>query len=655
MSARGARWASGATTGVIVLVALVCLLVPLPTVVVDLLLAVNLIGAVLVLLAAASIERPSELRSLPRLLVTASLARLVLSVSTVRLILTQGQAGQVIDGFGKVVVGNDTIVGLAIFVVLALVQYLVLARGGERIAEVAARFALDAMPGQQAALDGDVRSGQLQASEAQRRRGAIVGEAQLFGSLDGAMRFVRGDTIAGFLILGLALVAGLGIGMWRDGLALDVAVRRYTLLTLGDGLVLQLPSLLLASASVLMVTRIAAPDERRASLTSGVFLRPRPLLVAAALSLGVGLVPGLPLWPFVVVAVALVALWYVQRETPTTGSESGRERATLRVRLPRDARADEPTFRAALDTLTTRLHEQTGIDVPTIDLAFVDGLGKSQFVVEVRGFEAARGELKLGAVFVDIAPAALPTGVAGEPASHPRTQHLGAFVAPEDVAKLDAVTSLTAAELVTITTERVLREFLAELCTIESVHQLVTRLTETHPNLVRLVVPERLTMITLADVIRRLVREGISVAHLDEIFDLIASQPDGKLTPIDWVERIRSGQRRQITAQYASGKVVAALLLDADTEELLRDSLRTTDRGAEVALEPDLHDALLHSVADALATQAAPAKIVVTPSDLRRHVRRLLEERYPALPVLAYTELLPDVEIEAVGNLSVRA
>lgn len=637
----------GAATGIIVLLALVCLLVPLPTVVVDLLLAVNLIGAVLVLIAAASIQRPSELRSLPRLLVTAALARLVLSVSTVRLILTAGQAGQVIDGFGKVVVGNDTIVGLAIFVVLALVQYLVLARGGERIAEVAARFALDAMPGQQMALDGDVRSGQLNAADAQRRRSSLVGEAQLFGSLDGAMRFVRGDTIAGFLILGLALVAGLGIGMWRDGLALDVAVRRYTLLTLGDGLVLQLPSLLLASASVLMVTRIAAPDERRAP----VFLRSRPLWVAALLSLAVGLVPGLPLWPFVVVALALGGLAYRARDG--AGVVSTDERAALRLRLPLDAKSEEAAFRAALDELVQRLHAQTGIDVPAMDIRFDAATPKSQFVLEVRGLEAARGELKLGAVFVDVAPAALPNGVAGEPASHPRTQLLGAFVAPSDVAKLDGVVGVEAPELVAITAERVLREFLAELCTIESVHQLVARLAETHPNLVRLVLPDRLTIVTLTDVIRRLVREGISVAHLDEIFDLIASQPDGKPQPIEWVERIRAGQRRQITAQYASGKAVAALLLDADTEELLRDSLRSTDRGAEVALEPDLHDALLLSVADALATPAA--KVVVTPSDLRRHVRRLLEERYPTLPVLAYSELLPDVEIEAVGNLSVRA
>src|SRR4051812_44990390 len=367
-------------TGAIALAAFVVavvamMIVPLPTPLLDVLLTSNLAVSVALLLVAVWSARTLELSTFPTLLVLTTLYRLALNVSSVRLILLQANAGRVIHAFGAFVVRGDYVVGFAVFLILTIVQYVVISRGAERVAEVAARFTLDAMPGKQLAIDADLRAGAIDANEARRRRDELSREAALYGALDGAMRFVKGDAIAGLLILAISLSGGLVIGVVQRGMALGDAARVYTLLTIGDGLVSQLPALLISTAAGLVVTRVAS-DEDGATLGPDLarqLLRPGALIGTAVLLVVLSLVPGLPLWPFLLVAAAAGALawWALRRRAQVPRvpvAEAPRPLLALEVALDPALHAAAPSLEARLAAVTRTLADDVGIFLPPLSL-----------------------------------------------------------------------------------------------------------------------------------------------------------------------------------------------------------------------------------------------------------------------------------------------
>ncbi len=661
-STASAALRGGATmvASILVAVTVVMLIVPLPTWLLDALIGLNL-GLSVALLAAALLQRSAlELSSLPTVLVLLTVFRLALNVSSVRLILIQADAGSIIRAFGGFVVRGDSLTGLALFGLLALVQLLVIARGGERVAEVAARFALDALPGRQAAIDAELRMGSIDAEEARRRRTALMQEAQMYGSLDGAMRFVRGDAVASIAVLAVSLVGGLAIGVLRRGLPVGEAARIYTLLTVGDGLVTQIPSLIVATAASLVVTRASAGTDGEGDSIGAALLgqlgRPRALLAAAGVLALLALMPGLPTLPFMLIAAVFGgAAWLTARTPPPRAAFLYPPDAPpIEIALDASLAAGLARVTADSDRAAARVAEDIGLPLPAPVVRLDARLPLRHFEIRLRGVVMCRILLPQGRIFVDSPPARLPAGIDGEATDDPLTGALASFV-PAAAAPLLGGAGLSMRgtdELIALRLEGVLRAAAGELLGLEETQRLLDHLRQTDAALVREVVPGRVSLAALNALLRRLASERVSIADLRAILELLA-RDDAPLEadPALAVERVRLGLRRQLTARYARDRRVEALILDGDAEEAVRGAVRPTTSGAVLQLEPELADALLDSVRNELIAQ--PRAILLAPRELRRHVRRLLEGEFPTLPVLAFDELQPEILIERVGTLRV--
>lgn len=636
------------------------MIVPLPTPLLDVLLTSNLAISVALLLVAVWSARTLELSTFPTLLVLTTLYRLALNVSSVRLILLQANAGRVIHAFGAFVVRGDYVVGFAVFLILTIVQYVVISRGAERVAEVAARFTLDAMPGKQLAIDADLRAGAIDAGEARRRRDALSKEAALYGALDGAMRFVKGDAIAGLLILSISLVGGLIVGVVQHGMQLGDAARVYTLLTIGDGLVSQLPALLISTAAGLVVTRVAS-DEEGATLGPDLarqLMRPGALLATALLLAVLALVPGLPLWPFLVVAAAAGALawWALRRrgQTPVApAAHTPSPPPPLEVALDPALRVAAPTLESRLHQVTRALSDELGLPVPPLAVTVDASLPLRGYEIRLRGTPIADGIVPDGRVLVDVAPSKLPAGVEGQSTEHPATGAPASWVPASSVPRLGAsgVVLLDGPGAIAARLDSALRAAAPELVGLDETQRLLDGAARAHPALVRALVPGRADVTLVADVLRRLVAEGISIRDLPSVLEALARAVADTREPALVTERVRAQLQRIITHNFSSKKHVSALMLDAEAEEAVRGALRPSGDKVVLALEPDLADAFLASVGKEARAHASP--VILTSPELRRHVRRLVEGEHPRLPVLAFQELASDVEVEQVGTIRI--
>ncbi|MDB4971426.1 MAG: type secretion protein LcrD/AscV [Myxococcales bacterium] len=656
---------SGAIALAAFVVAVVAMMiVPLPTPLLDVLLTSNLAVSVALLLVAVWSARTLELSTFPTLLVLTTLYRLALNVSSVRLILLQANAGRVIHAFGAFVVRGDYVVGFAVFLILTIVQYVVISRGAERVAEVAARFALDAMPGKQLAIDADLRAAAIDANEARSRRNELSKEAALYGALDGAMRFVKGDAIAGILILAISLTAGLIVGVVQHGMSLGEAARVYSLLTIGDGLVSQLPALLISTAAGLVVTRVAS-DEEGATLGPDLarqLLRPGALAATAGLLVLLALVPGLPLWPFMLVAAGTGGLaWMAQRRQrarPVAAiADAPHPAPPLEVALDPALHAAAPTVEARLHQVTRALADELGLLVPPLTLTIDARLPLRGYEIRLRGIPMADGIIPDGRVLVDVAPNKLPAGVDGQAVDHPATGAPAAWVPSSAVAKLPAsgLGMLDGPAAIAARLDSALRNAAPELVGLDETQRLLDAVAREHPALVRALVPARADVTLVADILRRLVAEGVSVRDLPSVLEALARSVAETRDPMVLTERIRGQLKRLITHRFApssgGARRVDALMLDADAEEAVRGALRASGDTIVMALEPDLADAILASVTRELGLNRST--IILTSAELRRHVRRLVEGDHPRLPVLAYQELLSDVEVEQVGTIRI--
>ncbi len=594
------RRALGAETwlaGLVVLVVLTMVL-PLPTALLDLLLATNLAVSLLLLLSAISARSPLALSSLPTLLLVTTLFRLALNVGSTRLILLSANAGRVIAAFGEFVVQGNYAVGAIVFLVLTIVQYLVIARGSERVAEVAARFALDALPGRQMAIDAELRAGALSAEEARRRRSELSRESSLYGALDGAMKFVKGDAIAGIVILVVNLVGGVGIGVGMRGLGIRESLETYGLLTIGDGLVTQIPSLLVSTAAGIVVTRVASADAEGtlgADIAAQVLGSPR-VLVLAAIALGVlAIVPGMPTLPFLVLALVLAGLALYARRRAATRAPSA---TPIVVELGSELGGPEAAGR--LLAAASR-HAEDEIGVPLAAARVASGARPRSVVVKLDGLVAASRELAPGA---DVAGALAATLVEAVRAD----VRLG--VGHDEVgAMLDA-------------------------------------LARERPALVRQSVPRPLTLPALTEVVRGLVAEGVPPRPFALVVESAAQSND----PAQRLELVRASLRRAITARWAPSGVLDVIELDAMLEDAIRDGIQRQGAATHLALSPAIARDTIEALKRAAASSAA--RIVVVSADVRPHLRRLIAADLPEIRVFAPRELEASTELRTVARAS---
>jgi type III secretion protein V len=597
------------------------MVVPLPTALLDVLIASNLALSVLLLLVALSVRDGLAFSALPTLLLITTLYRLALNVSSTRLILLQADAGRIIAAFGDFVVRGDYAVGAVVFLVITIVQYVVVARGAERVAEVGARFSLDALPGKQMAIDADVRSGALSPAAARLRRDELERESRFYGAMDGAMKFVKGDAIAGIAIALVSFFAGSALGALRHGLSLGESTKLYGLLTVGDGLVSQIPSLLVATSAGIVVTRVASSEEggtASGDLGRQLFGNARVLFTCALLFLALTLIPGLPAAPFATLAFVLLLLG-ASRGAVRENTAPARSKHALRVLLgPQAANAVRATPGKAQASLLERLGFSRAAD------ALPTALG--------RALERTRARTGLPLLTLAIEEeSALP--------SRGYQLQLGDALIEQGELQAEGASDALAVRM-----ERAARNHPRLLLGLDETQALLDALGRDAPLLVQHVVPQTLSLRALQRVLQDLVAEGVCLQPLKPILEAIASEGGSAAQPAQLVERVRARLARAITAVHAHNGTLATHAIDPRIEDALRDAVQGSGEGAYLALPPELASDIIARVRDALGSE--PSAALVTQPDVRRWLRALLEAELPEVPVLSYAELAPDARIE---------
>ncbi len=683
---------------------LAMLIIPLPAGLLDLFLAGNISFAALILVAAIFARDALKLSSFPALLLISTLYRLALNVSSTRMILAKGEAGEVIRGFGQFVLQGDVVVGFVVFLILTFVQFLVIAKGAERVAEVAARFTLDAMPGKQMSIDAALRSGALTEEEAQNKRDTLGRESQLYGAMDGAMKFVKGDAIAGLVITGINLVAGFAIGVARLNLSFSEAMLRYSILTIGDGLVSQIPALLITLAAGMITTKIAPKEENGSlgkSLETELLQDPRVLGLAAGLALLLSLVPGLPFVPFVGAALLFggLAVSGVRRirrlmELETSERQSFERRLERKVEEAKAQKAISDRIAPTLNAVTLELdlelsaalgfdrglpadstellsawipklrdqfYGDTGVHLPGVRVvSHCPELQAGAFTIKFREVPVFQGRLRPGSqLALDTVRNLARVGIVGEAYRHPLTGQEVSLVPPEDVHACESagVKVLADAGVIALHLFEVARKKARDLVGLQEVAELVERLEKPYPALVKEVMPKLVGLSLLTDIVRRLVDEGVSVRDLKTVFEALAEHAQYETDPVALTEWVRASLAPQI-ARAACGRDgrIAAVLLDPAIEDTVQAAIHTTAGGSYLALEPELNHAIVQSVMRVLAaSQTVGARpVILTQMKIRRYVKKLLETDAPRLTVLSMQELPGDTLVQPIARVTLR-
>jgi type III secretion protein V len=668
------RGTGDALFAVAVLAIVLLLVAPVPPALLDALLATNLAAAATILVVTLFAKDALRFAAFPTLLLLTTLFRLALNVSSTRLVLSRGAAGEVIEAFGRVVVQGNAVVGAVVFAILTLVQLLVVAKGAERVAEVAARFMLDALPGKQMAIDADVRAGAIEQAEARRRRRALERESQLYGAMDGALKFVKGDAIAGVAIVLVNVVGGLAAGALR-GMDLGEAARRYTLLAIGDGLVSQIPALLVAVSAGVAVTRVAAEEDGvslAVEIRRQLSAEPAALATVAALLGALAVAPGLPAAPFALLAaVAGGGALHLRRRRPAgeaaapdartadaataepAGGEPFAPPSPLVLELAADllalARAENARFvREGLAAVREQVWRELGFRVPPIAIREAD-LAPGGWRLLVDEVPAASGSAPAGEVLSLAPPDELAlVGLAGVPEVDPGTQRPATSLPAASAARAAALGPVRGPlDRVAADAAAAIGRAAPQLLGVQEAQVLLDALEPASPALVR-EAARQVPAALIAEVLRRLLEEGVSIRPLRRVLEAMLEAGGGPRGAAALTDACRRALRRHIAHRCcAEGGTVHALLLDPAAEELLR----AGRSGETLALEPDVASALLDRLGDELRGLDAPP-VLLASGDVRRALRSLVSGRFPRLPVLAYDELPPEQPIRPLGRVA---
>ncbi|WP_079476181.1 flagellar biosynthesis protein FlhA [Marinococcus halophilus] len=662
--------------GVILIV--IMLIIPLPTFILDVLIMANISLALLVILVAMNTKEPLEFSIFPTLLLLVTLFRLGLNVSTTRSILSNAEAGNVIETFGSFVVQGSAFVGLVVFVILVVIQFVVIVKGAERVSEVGARFTLDAMPGKQMSIDADLNAGVISEQQAKARREKIEREADFYGSMDGASKFVKGDAIAGIVIVIINVIFGLVIGMTEHGMDIGTAANTFTLLTVGDGLVSQIPALLISTATGIVVTRAASEGNLGHDITKQLFAFPPMLFVASGAIFLLGVFTPINFFLTTCIAGAMAAIGFTIRqtvlqeaqaavhETEEAQEEDLRSQDSVMQLLDVDPiefefgynlipLADAKQGGDLLDRVVMirrQLALELGMVVPVIRIRDNIQLQPGEYVVRMRGSEIARGELYMDHYM------AMGTG-AEEPIDGIETTEpafgLPALWIPEEereIAEDAGYTVVDPPSVVSTHLTEVIKTHAHELLGREETKQLIEHLKETYPTLVEEVTPSMLTIGDVQKVLAKLLREGVSIRNMPTIFEALAEY--GTMTKdMDIVtEYVRQALSRQISKQYADGEeLLQVVTLSGSIEKKIADALQQTESGNYLAMDPNESQRVVQRIgaeAEQLMNLGKTPVILCSPA-VRMHVRQLIERFFPQMPVLSYNELEPSVEVQSVG------
>jgi flagellar biosynthesis protein FlhA len=668
--------------GAVVLV-VVMMIIPLPAALLDLLITLNISAALAILIATLYLRRALDFSAFPSLLLLTTMFRLAINVSVTRLILLHGDAGHVVQAFGNFVVGGNVVVGLVVFLILIVIQFVVVTSGAGRVAEVGARFTLDAMPGKQMAIDADLNSGQITDEQARARRADISREADFYGAMDGASKFVKGDAMAGILIVIINLVGGMLVGVMQQGESMADAAQHFSLLTVGDGLCAQIPALLISVATGIIVTRSASERDLGNDIARQILAQPRAPMVAATVICGFALIPGLPKVPFLIVGGLF---WLVGKAVKKRAEDARLQsaehlgQADPTAQLPAGAGGHESVLEAlpidALElsigfglvplvdghgsgTLLSRvgvvrrqIASELGMVIPSVRIHDELRLDSHEYVIKVRGAEVARARVLPGHQLA-MDPGDAVGQLPGVPTTEPAFGLPATWVADGVRAEAEALgyTVVDAESVIVTHLTETIRAHAADLLTRQEVRQLLDRLKEHNAAVVEEVVPDMLSLGEIQRVLQSLLREGVSIRDLGVVVEAIGDKARITRDPVLLAEYARQALGRSIIAPHlGADHQLCVLSLDPAVEQEVSEAIMQTPDGEYLAMAPDRAQALVAALrAHAEDATRTPRPVLLCSGRVRRHLRRLCEQALPQLPVCSYNEIAAGIRVESVG------
>jgi flagellar biosynthesis protein FlhA len=671
-----------------VVVVVTMLIIPLPPMLLDLFITINIAAALAVVVATMYLNKALDFAAFPSLLLLTTMFRLAINVSVTRLILTKGSAGSVVHDFGQFVVSGNVVIGLVIFLILVVIQFVVVTNGAGRVAEVAARFTLDAMPGKQMAIDADLNAGLITDDQARDRRTEIGREADFYGAMDGASKFVKGDAMAAVLITSINLIGGIVVGVLQHHIPFSQATHDYSLLTVGDGLAAQIPALLISVATGILVTRSGGSDKDLGTDLANQILRQRKApLVAGCVVCAFALVPGLPKLPFLLIGGIMAAIgWSVRNgmpdelaaaaaaaalPAPTQADKPAAPREEVLKELPIDPlelgigfglvplvdRRTGGSLVRRVSMIRRQIASELGMVIPPVRIHDEVDLDSHEYVAKVRGTVVARGMIMAGhhlAMDPGDAVGTLPGIPTTEPAFGlpaiwiPEVQHAEAEALGYTVVDGESV-------IVTHLTETI-RQHAAQLLTRQDVRQLLDQLKEINEAVVTEIVPDVLSLGEIQRVLQSLLAEGVSIRDLGAIVEAVGDKARITRDPTLLSEYARQALGRAITAPHLDpAQTLRVITLDPTIEQELATSITQTSDGEYLAMEPIRAQAVLTAVksqSDHATARGGMRPVLLCSARVRRHLRRLVESAVPHLPVCSYNEVAPGISVETIGVIS---
>ena len=673
-----------------VLIIMVILLMPMPKPLMDFALALSITFSVMILMTSLFIMKPNEFSSFPTVLLIATMIRLSLNVASTRLILSHGHegtsaAGKVIEAFGQFVIGGNFVIGIVVFIILIIVNFVVITKGSGRIAEVAARFSLDGMPGKQMAIDADLAAGMIDEPEARRRRKEIESESNFYGAMDGAAKFVRGDAIAGLLITFINIIGGIIIGVAQNNMSFGDAFHTYTLLTVGDGLVTQIPALIVSMASGLLVSKAGIEGATDKALYRQLSAYPTALGMASFVMAAMGLLPGIPIMPFVILAsLAGYASWNSYQEQLNVENKDNLDKHTKDIDDDQKAleQTSAPTISLPLDmirlelgyglltllngeknrqlgeqikNLRTQLQQEMGIYLPQVRIQDNMQLGNNEYVIRIKELDAGKGYLKPGDLMV-MDPRAEPITLIGEHTREPSFGLPAMWISGSVKADAENLGYTIVEPSVVLTTHltEVIKDNIGELVTFADVQKLLDDMSETYKKLLNDVVPGQITVGGIQRVLQNLVGERVSIRDLPTILEGIAEACNFSRNIVTITEHVRLRLSRQITFSNADNEgVLNIVTLSPQWEQIVSDSVVGDGDARQLALPPSQMQEFIfrcNETYDRLAMMGE-MPVLVTTAYIRSFIRSILERVRPSVVIMSQNEVHPKVKIRSLGQL----
>lgn len=660
------------------------MIIPLPPVMLDISLTFSLALSLLILLTSIYVTRTLDFTSFPSLLLMTTLFRLALNVATTRLILSHGHegpqaAGGVIQAFANVIVGNNYVIGFIIFAILVVINFIVITKGSGRVAEVAARFTLDAMPGKQMSIDAELNAGAINEAEARKRRREIEQEADFYGAMDGASKFVRGDAIAGIIITVINIVGGLLIGVMQKDLDLATAAKNYTMLTIGDGLLAQIPALIISTAAGIIVTRSSSGENMGTEVTSQLFVNPRAIYITGGVLAVLALIPGLPMIPFLTMAGMLAGFAWIIDQYKKETVDNEKKKADELLTAPKKENVENmlPLDMVELEvgyglinvvdssksgdlleriaSIRKQFALDLGIVVPSVHIRDNLQLAPGEYRFLIKGNKIGGGTLRPDALLA-MDPGQTSEQIDGIATKEPAFGLDAVWISPtnRDRAELAGYTVVDLPTVMATHITEMIRTHAHELLGRQEASTLVDNFKKTHPKVVEDLIPDALSLGGVVKVLQNLLREQVSIRDLLTIFETLADEA-GRTKDLDLLtEAVRKQLSRSITAKYtAEDGAVTVMTFDSKLEELVANALLQTEQGVQLVMDPQSASKMISNIAAQIENhpEIAAQPILLTSPTVRRHISKLVSRFIPQLIVLSHNEITADVKVQSVANV----